>query len=70
MKNIDWQKVINKSWYYTKILFVCSAIIIGAYGYGTFNPNQYAEKKIFKSGLNNLKIDSNPTFVFIYSKYL
>ena len=53
MKNIDWQKVINKSWYYTKILFVCSAIILGAYGYGTFNPNEYAEKKIFKIAEND-----------------
>ena len=41
MKNIDWDKVINKSWYYTKIFFICSAIILGAYGYGTFNPNEY-----------------------------
>ena len=53
MKNIDWQKVINKSWYYTKIFFICSAIILGAYGYGTFNPNEYAEKKIFKIAEND-----------------
>ena len=53
MKNIDWQKVINKSWYYTKIFFICSSIILGAYGYGTFNPNEYAEKKIFKIAEND-----------------
>ena len=48
MKNIDWQKVINKSWYWTKIVFLCLGIILGAYGYGTFNTNEYADKKIFK----------------------
>ena len=53
MKNIDWQKVINKSWYYTKILFLCLGIILGAYAYGTFNPNEYAEKKIFKIAEND-----------------
>ena len=53
MKNVDWHKVINKSWYYTKIFFICAAIIIGAYGYGTFNPNEYAEKKIFKIAEND-----------------
>ena len=53
VKNIDWQKVINKSWYYTKILFLCLGIVIGAYAYGTFNPNEYAEKKIFKIAEND-----------------
>ena len=53
VKNIDWQKVINKSWYYTKILFLCLGIVLGAYAYGTFNPNEYAEKKIFKIAEND-----------------
>ena len=53
MKNIDWQKVINKSWYYTKIFFLVSGILLAAYGYGTFNPNEYAEKKIFKIAEND-----------------
>jgi len=53
MKNIDWQKIINKSWYYTKILFLCMGVIMGAYAYGTFNPNEYAEKKIFKIAEND-----------------
>ena len=53
MKNINWHKVINKSWYWTKILFLCLGIILGAYGYGTFNPNEYAEKKIFKIAEND-----------------
>ena len=53
MKNINWHKVINKSWYWTKILFLCLGIILGAYSYGTFNPNEYAEKKIFKIAEND-----------------
>ena len=53
MKNIDWDKVIKKSWYWTKVFFVCSGIILGAYAYGTFNPNEYAEKKIFKIAEND-----------------
>ena len=53
MKNIDWDKIIKKSWYWTKVFFVCFGIIIGAYAYGTFNPNEYAEKKIFKIAEND-----------------
>ena len=53
MKNIDWDKVIKKSWYWTKVFFVCFGIIVGAYAYGTFNPNEYAEKKIFKIAEND-----------------
>ena len=53
MKNINWHKVINKSWYWTKVFFVCFGIIMGAYAYGTFNPNEYAEKKIFKIAEND-----------------
>ena len=53
MKNINWHKVINKSWYWTKVLFLCFGIIMGAYAYGTFNPNEFAEKKIFKIAEND-----------------
>ena len=53
MSKINWHKVINKSWYWTKVLFLCFGIIMGAYAYGTFNPNEYAEKKIFKIAEND-----------------
>jgi len=53
MKNINWHKVINKSWYWTKVFFVCFGVIMGAYAYGTFNPNEFAEKKIFKIAEND-----------------
>ena len=53
MSKINWHKVINKSWYWTKVLFLCFGIIMGAYAYGTFNPNEFAEKKIFKIAEND-----------------
>ena len=53
MSKINWHKVINKSWYWTKVFFVCFGIIMGAYAYGTFNPNEFAEKKIFKIAEND-----------------
>ena len=52
MSKINWNNIINKSWYWSKVLLICSSIIMGAYGYGTFNPNEYAEKKIFKIAEN------------------
>ena len=37
-----------------KIFFVCFGIILVIlYAYGTFNPNEYAEKKIFKIAEND-----------------
>ena len=56
MSKINWHKVVDKSWYYTKITFLCAAIILAAYGYGTFNPNEFAEKKIFKIAENDYLI--------------
>ena len=53
MSKINWHKVINKSWYWTKVFFVCFGIIMSAYAYGTFNPNEFAEKKIFKIAEND-----------------
>ena len=56
MSKINWHKVINKSWYWTKVFFVCFGIIMSAYAYGTFNPNEFAEKKIFKIAENDYLI--------------
>jgi len=56
MSKINWHKVINKSWYWTKVFFLCFGIIVGAYAYGTFNPNEFAEKKIFKIAENDYLI--------------
>ena len=44
MKNIDWDKVIKKSWYWTKSIFCMFWYHNRLYEY-TFNPNEYAEKR-------------------------
>jgi len=46
VREINWDKVIKKSWYWTKIFFIVSGVLLATYGYGTFNPNQFATKKI------------------------
>ena len=56
MKKVNWDNLIDKSWYWTKVVFLCAAIIGVAYGYGTFNPNEFAEKKIFKIAENDYLI--------------
>ena len=44
MKKINWQLVLDKSWFYTKILFGLILLSCIAYGAGTFNPNKKAVK--------------------------
>ena len=46
MREINWDKVIKKSWYWTKVFFIVSFVILVSYGYGTFKPNEFATKKI------------------------
>jgi len=53
MKNVNWQKLLDKSWYWTKVCLLIVAVIAASYGYGTFKPNEYAEKKIFKIAEND-----------------
>jgi len=53
MKNVNWQKLLDKSWYWTKVCLLIVAVIGASYGYGTFKPNEYAEKKIFKIAEND-----------------
>ena len=45
-KKIDTQKIINRSWFYTKILYGLIVICAIAFGYGTFKPNQVAIKNV------------------------
>ena len=45
MKKINWQLVLDKSWFYTKILFGLILLSCIAYGAGTFNPNKSAKKQ-------------------------
>ena len=45
-KKYDWYKLLDKSWYITKIGFVIAIICLLAYGYGTFKPNKWAKDKV------------------------
>ena len=45
-KKYDWYKLLDKSWYLTKILFALALICSLAYGYGTFKPNKWAIDKV------------------------
>ena len=45
-KKYDWYKLLDKSWYLTKILFALAIMCMLAYGYGTFKPNKWAKDKV------------------------
>ena len=46
MKKINWQLVLDKSWFYTKALFAIMALMLGSYIYGTYKPNESAKAKV------------------------
>ena len=45
-KKYDWYKLLDKSWYVTKIAFGLAIICLLAYGYGTFKPNKWAKDRV------------------------
>jgi Bax protein len=45
-QKINTKKIIDKSWFYTKILFGLMIISAIAFGYGTFKPNNIAIKNV------------------------
>ena len=45
-KRFDWDGLLDKSWYITKIFFALAIICLVAYGYGTFKPNKWAKKDV------------------------
>ena len=42
MKKINWDKVLDKSWKWTKIIFAVGILCVSAYWYGTFKPNKWS----------------------------
>ena len=42
MANFNWQKLLNKSWTYTKVFFAVLTLMVGSYFYGTYYPNKSA----------------------------
>ena len=42
-KSYNWHKLLEKTWLYTKIFFAVLTLMVAAYAYGTYNPNQTAK---------------------------
>ena len=45
-KKINWDNVLNKAWFFTKIFFVSSIVCIIAFSYGTFYPNKWSKESV------------------------
>ena len=43
---LQWQKLLDKTWFYTKIIFALFVFGLIAYGWGTFYPNKTAVAKV------------------------
>jgi len=42
----QWQKLLDRTWFYTKVIFALSIFGVAAYGWGTFYPNKTAVAKV------------------------
>jgi len=42
MAKFNWQKAMDKAWFYTKIFFAVLTLMVGSYYYGTYKPNKTA----------------------------
>ena len=45
-KKINWDRVLDRSWFYTKIFFGILILCVIAFSYGTFKPNSIAVKNV------------------------
>ena len=66
----QWQNVLDRTWFYTKVIFALSIFGIVTYGWGTFYPNQKAVSKV-NSELDKFYVDKikemdlqEPEFVY------
>ena len=39
---LQWQKILDRTWFYTKLLFALGIFCVAGYGWGTYNPNKSA----------------------------
>ena len=39
---LQWQKILDRTWFYTKLLFALGIFCTVGYGWGTYNPNKSA----------------------------
>ena len=42
-KSYNWHRLLERSWFYTKVFFAVLALCVAAYTYGTYNPNKSAK---------------------------
>ena len=45
MAKFNWEKLLNTTWFYTKVLFSMMALMLITYMWGTYNPNKKAVKQ-------------------------
>ena len=45
-KNFNWEKTLNKTWYWSKVILALIILTLLSYGYGTFHPNKHAKLKV------------------------
>ena len=46
MAKFNWEKLLHKTWFYTKVFFAVLALMTATYYWGTYNPNKTAIKKV------------------------
>ena len=61
-KNFNWEKTLNKTWYWSKVILALIILTLLSYGYGTFHPNKHAKLKV------NSELDIGTTFVIHFLK--
>ena len=44
MAKFNWEKLLNTTWFYTKVLFAMMTLMLITYMWGTYNPNKKAVK--------------------------
>jgi uncharacterized FlgJ-related protein len=66
----QWQNILDRTWFYTKVIFALSMFGVAAYGWGTFYPNEKAVSKV-NSELDKFYVDKikemdlqEPEFVY------
>lgn len=76
-KSYNWHTLANKAWFYTKVFFTVLTLMVAAYIYGTYNPNNTAKaivneeldlfymKKIKDMGLQEPEFTYNNDIQFI-----
>ena len=45
MAKFNWEKLLNTTWFYTKVLFAMMTLMLITYMWGTYNPNKKAVKQ-------------------------